>query len=57
MKEVRGPHTSGPLGLPRELARAQHGLRGEASQAGQTGAQLGPVHGGQVFVEMSRVGV
>ena len=57
MKEVRGPNTPGSLRLSRELSRAQHGLHGETSEAGQTGAQLGLVHGGQVFVEMSRVGL
>ena len=58
MKEVCGPHTPGSLGFPRELTRAQHGLAGQASQAGQTGAKLGLAHGGrQVLVEMSGVGV
>ena len=55
MKEVCGPNTPGSLRFRRELSRAHHGLRGETSEAGQTGAQLGLVHGGEVFVEMSRV--
>ena len=58
MKEVCGPHTPCSLGFPRELSRAQHGLAGQASQAGQTGAKLGLAHGGrQVLVEMAGVGV